>query len=288
MTRNGRAGRRTRGAGAGAGAGAGVAALALVSILALLLLPSPARADDPDLVAGFLRGRAIVERGAEAHGGLARFRALGVLRARLRDDWAFPARLLSPWPANPATGLAAFDFGTREARVKLDEPPGVVFGFDGAGGWIERGGARRTRGEEDAGYILRAVSYYLALPFRFLDHGASYRALGREEEAGRAYDVVEVLYEDASGRPGDRFTARYDAATGRLAWTENTARERSRLLLGTIRYEAYAEAEGVLWPTEIALALTRPARVPLHRISVSGIEAARDYDRALFEKPEMR
>ncbi|MCA9773849.1 MAG: hypothetical protein KC466_15635, partial [Myxococcales bacterium] len=134
-------------------------------------------------------GRALVARGAAAHGGVARFRALGVVAARIDDDWTWIGRAWSDWPIDPAQGVVRADFGLHKALLVFDRPAGLRWGFDSVGGWSAVDGARVLDSKTDgrASFMLRTIGYYWTLPFRFLEAGARYRALGIREDFGESW-----------------------------------------------------------------------------------------------------
>src|SRR6266571_5732755 len=101
---------------------------------------TPARVPsrDPD---SQLKGRRIVERAVQAHGGLERWNHFQRLTVRYREQWSWPFTWFrtTPWPANHVHGTLTLWLHQARAEMLFDDRPD--FAWRWSGGRIEGSGA---------------------------------------------------------------------------------------------------------------------------------------------------
>jgi YVTN family beta-propeller protein len=190
-------------------AGRRLLVLSLLSLGAFLGPPrSPAAAErDP-------RAVEVAERMMQAMGGRDAYESVRLVRFDfevVRDGESL-ARYYHWW-----------DRGTGRYRLEGTTPEGepfrVLFDVDTRDGqvWV---GRERLEGEEADRYLERAYgrfindSYWLLMPWKWLDPGVNLAYEGEREVDGTAYDVVRLSFGDVGLTPNDRYWGYVSKETG--------------------------------------------------------------------------
>ncbi len=176
----------------------------------------------------------------EAHGGLARYRALSdwhiVAHRRISQDGA-------PLRERYVESMSRRGGVVRTLLVKERTGETLVFGHDGERGFALANG--EVRADDDAageGYYRAHGEFYLrAIPFKWADPGVRVRALGMEDDGGH---LLEVRAEPGIGPDdGDVWVALVDGESFRLREARLTHRGSREIVY---RYSDYREVAG-LW-----------------------------------------
>lgn len=233
--------------------------LALVSTGCLKdLRPSEHRSGiTPDSAA---RGRALLERVAQAH-GLDAWTNHRTTSVRMRDDWdsvmASMMGLTPPWDVEQLMELRWANGGFDGSfRYMNGEEAGNVLGMQAWATFEGRDGDVQFHDEEDqdsdARFMVPAFVYLLELPFRLLAAPVA-ADLGPSELFGRAHRQVYVSWSDEPSGEHDQFIVHIDMQTGLITMVEYTIREQFRFVRGTSTYTRHLRVGGVVVPTRMAV-----------------------------------
>ena len=113
-------------------------------------------------------------------------------RAHLWDKWEGRYRL-EQTTAEGKTQVVLFNAYQKAGEVYED---GVKLPAEQAAPLIERAHAAFIND-----------TYWLAMPWKWLDPGVSLRSLGEQDHGGKTYDVVELSFNGVGLTPGDRYKA---------------------------------------------------------------------------------
>ena len=161
-----------------------------VCTLALILIPActarPSLRDDPDVLA---RGRALAMAAVTAHGGLDRWRSLGGVAAHIHANGPYYA----------AEGDYLFDPARNRAVARFTDKHhhAIEWRYDAKHGTIIEDGRCVGSPKERAkvGGLLSNLLFWLGVPFKFVDQGATQRGV----DANRYF----VTYANVGDTPKD-------------------------------------------------------------------------------------
>ena len=207
-----------------------------------------ASAEDPEAAA---RGRALLEDAAEAHGGLAAWRARDSVTVELTDEWQGIGRLFNPWPSRMIDVRLEQKLGTFDSRATFlnDQDAGLVWGIAEGESWVQPPGkSAKPKNDGDLRFILPTMHYFTEIPYRLLE-APLVLDLGRETIDGRTYERVYATWESLEPNAEyDQYVVYIDTETGRIAKTHYTVREIFRSVSGTMHYEDYQAVDGAWMP----------------------------------------
>jgi len=256
-----------------------------------------ARAEDAELAS---RGRELLERTAQRH-GYDVWRRHRTQTVTAVDHWSNQGPW---WPANPQRFRADRLLGTFTSRVELLDGPaaGEVWGIQS---WLPY--KRATADAEPIRNDIPALEFYLPtlqyfdeLPFRLLSAPIVLHA-GEGLYGGTSHERVFVTWGSPEAhREHDQYELWIDAESGLIDVVRYTVREAAALSrpwmrplmrtfgAGTIHYQDYREASGVLIPFVQTVTLPPPgdSGAPtdgnwFHRLEVEGVEFDRVAPEAL-------
>ncbi len=234
------------------------------------------------------RGRAVVERAIEAHGGRDAWERLEDISFAIQDEWFGLPALGTPWPVPDPTVHYTFHYGLNKGLVEFDDAPELQWGYDSVEGWIAENGERRYADVADATFIVPTQAYFFGLPFKFGDDGVRYHDTGMKEIDGKNLDAVLITFGEGIGAVQDRYEAFFDPDTGRLVYITYTVYEKSPLIEGEARYVEWQTVDGLLVPKRIEHNFIRPVHVRSHTMRILEVDLAPSVDRARYEKPDAR
>jgi len=144
-----------------------------VCTLALIVLPActarPSLRDDPDVLA---RGHALAMDAVAAHGGLPRWRSLGGVAAHIHANGPYYA----------ADGEYLFDPARNRAVARFTDKHhhAIEWRYDARRGTIIEDGrcVGSPKQRAKVGGLLSNLLFWLGVPFKFVDAGATQRAVG--------------------------------------------------------------------------------------------------------------
>jgi hypothetical protein len=202
------------------------------------------------------RGRQLLERMTQAHGGLERFKRHGSAQVVLRDTWPNPlvSSLTSPWARGSQRLRQSMILGEETSQVELLDGPRA--------GWhlgIQRWATYRIspwdvcafEDDPELRFWLPTLQYFMEAPWR-LREATVVSWMGERQIQGRAYDLVFLSWgTDAPQALVDQYVAWVDRETGRLRWLQYTVRDFGPMIAGTMSYEVYERVQGMLWPKKM-------------------------------------
>ena len=206
----------------------------------------------------------------EASGGLDHFKQLHYGRYTINDDFSFPfSALFKPWPDGVDNLVMTADRSTAVEACRFPKSPATM-GVDEHGGWGSTPGL--AHGAVKIGTL---TSFFLALPFRLADEGATINDV--HEESWRDLDVVtlDVTFDPAHTRsPNANWLVHVDPATWKVVgatfyFTEDHANVDAL-------FEERVAVQGVVMPRRIGVYVL-PLNLHVRTINVQSAE--------LFDSP---
>jgi len=239
------------------------------------------------------KGRAIIERACEMHGGLARWTATNDASFRLVDQWIGPsARVVRPWPVATANGQFQILLHQGYGRVQIHAEKGttITYGIGPGGPWALRG----MRPSEDSGDLATAratipvYQFFFQLPFSFLADDAVQHYMGVKPAppGGAVYEVLVTYPWYTGDRSRDWYVARFDTSSMRLrSVTYTTSLWGPSVFEYTDDLDGYTQIDSLWVPTRHNVRMTWPFRPELHRWTVSDIRFNQGIDETAFRGP---
>ncbi|MBA2623846.1 MAG: hypothetical protein H0U88_09555 [Chthoniobacterales bacterium] len=147
-------------------------------------------------------GSAQIERGAQAHGGLAKWRGFGTVEF---DSTFENARGLKK-------DHQLFNLRTRDGLITAET---YTLGASKGEVWIKP--ALDSLGGTPPRFYIWTPFYFFGMPFVFADPGAVHESLGKKMFQEREYDVVKITFQAGTGDSSEDFyVAYFDAESGKL------------------------------------------------------------------------
>jgi hypothetical protein len=249
--------------------------------LAILLLAGCLADIRPDALvatpvpdAATVRGRAVLEAAAEAHGGIDAWQARETVTVEMTDSWRGMFKLFSPWPSANVTVRLEQRLHTFDSRATFSDADnaGLVWGISDWKTWEEQDGeGARVRKNKGARFMLPTMHYFTELPYRILE-APILVDVGEETVGGVVYDRVFATWESVEPTAKfDQYIVYVDRSTGRIAKTHYTVRELGGFITGTMHYEDYVQVDGAWLPMTMVVTAkpTDTLADYMHRATVS-------------------
>lgn len=280
--------------------------IATLSLMALLgVLASCSLADiRPDSLKTeitsdqFEKGRRILNRSVEAHGGVERWQQSGPIIIRFSDEWpGFLNRsLFMPWPENPMQASMYIVPGKDDARIVMQK--GESRGqFMGLQNWIpytgqsEDGLSSRVElepGNDDIKFWVPTLNYFLQLPFRIGEADVVAYA-GEKELDGRVFELVFVSWNRAEPQEMvDQYLLWIEKKTGYIEYATYTVRDMGGFVTGTMHYSDFRNQDGLVIARKQTV-VDSPAEhgEPFHRLTIEEIQFGADLpEGVIFPAPD--
>lgn len=143
-----------------------------------------------------------IERGVEAHGGLAKWRSFGTVEYDSTFENAKGVKqdhqLFNLHTRDGLITSAAYTLGASKGEVWIKPR------LDALGGTPPR-------------FYMWTPFYFFGMPFVFADDGAAHESLGKKNVQGQEYDAVKITYKSGTGdSPDDFYVAFFDPSSGKL------------------------------------------------------------------------
>ncbi len=208
-------------------------------------------ADLPPSADAESRGRAILDRSAEAYGATAAMKA-GRIEFEMTDQWrGMAAMMANPWPSKQANLQMNYRIGSFDARATfLDgKREGQAWGLQS---WktyeIGADGTAEFKKNKDAEFILAALHYQFEFPIRARE--AELVAYGGQETInGKTYDLVFVTWSSyAPHIEHDQYVAYINPENGRLEKLAHTIRAFARFATSVVHFSDFQTFDGVTIP----------------------------------------
>ncbi len=198
------------------------------------------------------RGRELLSRLEEAHGGYPAWSSRQGARVEFRDHWpgAIMRTLAMPWTGSGLLMRSTMLRGSDAARLRFleGEHAGTAWGIQN---WMTyrvpgRGNREVFEDDDDIRFWLPTFQYFFEAPYRLREGGLVADA-GPETVAGVTYQRVFVSWGGAEPQPAvDQYLAWIDPASGRLEYLEYTVRDMMPAIVGCMHYRDYRQVDG-LW-----------------------------------------
>ena len=203
------------------------------------------------------KGRELLARVVEAHGGRERWQSLITADILMRDQWAGGLiGWFNPWPGNNLLVRFQTLVGTFTSRVEIleGEEKGLVWGTQSWHTYEQKPGGVLVFKEVGAAQnLLPAMQYFLELPFR-IAKAPLVAHLGSGTLRGQQYERVFATWETPEPHAEhDQYILWINHETGLVELAEWTFRGAMKSYVGTIRYADYRAVEGIQVPFQLLL-----------------------------------
>ncbi len=197
------------------------------------------------------RGRELLSRLEDAHGGYLAWNNRRGAQVELRDHWsgAMMRFAVMPWTQSGLLMRSTMLRGRDASRLEFleGEDAGTTWGIQN---WMTYragpGGAPAFEDDDTIRFWLPTFQYFFEAPFR-LREGAVVADAGPATVAGVSYHRVFISWGGAEPRPKiDQYLAWIDPASGRLEYLEYTVRDMMPGVVGCMHYRDYRQVED-LW-----------------------------------------
>ena len=197
------------------------------------------------------RGRELLSRLEEAHGGYAAWNVWRGARVEFRDHWqgAMMRFAVMPWTESGLLMRSTMLRGSDASRLEFleGEDAGTTWGIQN---WITYraagGGAPTFEDDDTIRFWLPTIQYFFEAPFRLREGGVIADA-GPETVAGITYQRVFISWGTAEPQSQtDQYLAWIHPDSGRLEYLEYTVRDMMPGVVGCMHYRDYRQVED-LW-----------------------------------------
>lgn len=204
------------------------------------------------------KGRAILERMEQAHGGRQTWMAHGSVEVVLHDDWPnlLERNFAMPWSHNPSELRMTMMLGKDNARIEFlnGDDKGHAWGLQQWATYlVEPGGLPTFKAHEDAWFYVPTLAYFFEAPMRlseaqFVGYG------GQRTLKNKTYELVYLTWGSVEPRDDiDQYVAWIDPQTQQLAFLEFTVRDLFGFITAAAVYEGWHEVQGVMVPKHITI-----------------------------------
>jgi len=220
-----------------------------------------------------VRGRAMLEAAAEAHGGLDAWNARTTVDVAFTDEWFGVYRLAAPWPDATVSVRHRLTLHTFDSELHFQgEHDGLVWGVRDWQTWSQRDGQPpESDKNKDARFILPTMHYFAEFPYRMQEAPVVLDA-GPVELNGVRYQTLFVTWEDTKPRAEwDQYVLYINPDTGLIDKAHYTVREIARFVSGTMHFEDYRLVDGA-WMSHAMIVTAEPGDpldAPLHTVTVA-------------------
>ncbi|SMP08649.1 hypothetical protein SAMN06265367_101773 [Algoriphagus winogradskyi] len=208
----------------------------------------------------------------EAHGGI--------------ENWDQMKTLSFSIPKEGFDEVHTIDLHSRMDRVVA---PAYDIGFDGVSAW-SLNKAEEYKGDPSFRHDL--MFYFYAMPFVLADEGINYETAEPMVYEGISYPGVKITYQANVGEaPEDIYLLHYHPETKKMAWLGYKATFGEELKPGPpswIRYDEWAEVNGVSLPTSIAWQKLEDGEIvgERNRVNFTNISLSKDSKESSFYKKD--
>ncbi|MBR32867.1 MAG: hypothetical protein CMN77_16310 [Spirochaetaceae bacterium] len=241
----------------------------------------------------FTRGREILNRAVEAHGGLDRWNKAGPVVVEFSDEWpGFLNRaLFMPWPENPVDAALYLLPGQDNSRIVIrkGESRGEFMGLQN---WVPYSGESEDGltadvelepDNDDIKFWVPTLNYFLQLPFRIGEADVVAYA-GERELDGRVFQLVFVSWNRAEPQDMvDQYLLWIEKKTGYIEFATYTVRDMGGFVTGTMHYSDFESQDGlVIARSQAVVDSPEEPGEPLHRLSIQKIHFNADVSDQVF------
>ena len=241
----------------------------------------------------FKKGKEILARAVEAHGGVERWEQSGPVIVDFTDEWPgfFNRTLFMPWPENPQKARMFLIPGKDDSRIvmKDGESDGQFLGIQN---WVPYSGKSEDGltsavelepENDDTKFWVPTLNYFLQLPYRIGEADVVAYA-GERELDGRKFQLVFLSWNRAEPQDMvDQYLLWIEKKTGLIEYATYTVRDMGGFVTGTMHYSDFENQDG--------LVIARKQQVvdspdehgePLHKLEIQSIQLRADVPEEVF------
>jgi len=242
------------------------------------------------------KGRALLHKAMESHGGLGPWKAHKTAEVILTDDWrGFMLKtFFLPWPENKVPIKAEYLLGTNDSRGTFLEGSrkGEIWGIQNWATYKQRPGEAPVFKKDKAiKFYLPTYQYFFELPFH-LPFAEIVIYAGEDELAGQTYDVVFVSWNtDAPQEKTDQYLTYISRKTGLIDYLRYTVRDQYGFIVGNMQFTDYRDVQGIQVPfRQTVVSADRPdGKKVLHQVLYKSVVFGVDLPKeAFYPDPEQR
>ncbi len=222
------------------------------------------------------RGRELLSRLEDAHGGYPTWRARTGARVEFRDHWpgAMMRAVVMPWAQSGLLMRSTMLRGSDASRLEFleGEHDGTAWGIQNWMTYRAAAGGEPAFEDDDAiRFWLPTFQYFFEAPFRLREGGVVADA-GPETVAGVTYQRVFVTWGGAEPQPQiDQYLAWIDPDNGRLEYLEYTVRDMMPGVVGCMHYRDYRQVENLWMAMTMAVVEGPGGPDALHRFELEDV-----------------
>jgi hypothetical protein len=238
------------------------------------------------------KGREVIQRAVQAHGGLKAWQNKVDASFRLIDEWHSPAgavfaSVMNVWPEREVETVQHYLLRRNAGRIEMATGKGQhVWGYFDFRPWAKLNGEVDEESLERANFTIPAISYLFELPYKFFDKGAFPEFVNEVWHGDRIYDRVRITFGLNAGRyPTDTYVADFDQETGRLAYLEYTAREKlPDYFEFSAAFGEHQQIDGLWIPARVDFKMTAPLlSLALHNWRISEVRFDTGVEESFFK-----
>ncbi len=250
-------------------------ALAVFQMFRLSDIRPPELADDGVTAEREQRGRELLARLEDAHGGYPAWSANGGARVELRDHWpgAMMRAVFMPWAQSGLLMRSTLLRGNDASRLEFleGEHAGTAWGIQN---WmtyrVAAGAEPAFEEDDDIRFWLPTFHYLFEAPFR-LREAAVVADAGPKTVAGVTYQRVFVSWGVEPRPQVDQFVAWIEPDGGRLEYLEYTVRDMLPGVVGCMHYRDYRQVEDLWIAMTMAVVQGPGGPDALHRFELEAV-----------------
>ncbi|MEO1270029.1 MAG: hypothetical protein AAFX99_18230 [Myxococcota bacterium] len=266
--------------------GAGIAVFLLVAVVALIAVQTSTLSDlRPDELRrsgvtpeAEAKGRALLERMTEAHGGMATWRGHKTMEVELTDTWfkAVERLAVMPWPESGQSLKLTMLLGQDISRLEFSDGPlkGESWGVQHWAPYrVKAGETQPLFPQEDweVTFWVPTVAYFMEAPFR-LGEANVVAYVGERTIGGEVFEGVFLSWgSDAPQDKVDQYIAWIGRDSGRLTYLEYTVRDILPSITAVMHYRDYKEVQGIAVPMNMGTSEGVGMEDTGHRFDVASV-----------------
>ncbi len=238
------------------------------------------------------RGRELLSRLADAHGGQSTWNVRRAAQVELRDHWpgAMMRALAMPWTESGLLMRSVMSRGTDASRLEFLEGEGAGTAW-GIQNWmtyrIPVGGQPTFEDDETIRFWLPTLQYFFEAPFR-LREGSVVADAGSETVTGVTYQRVFISWGHAEPRPAtDQYLAWIHPDSGRLEYLEYTVRDMMPSIVGCMHYRDYRQIDDLWIAMTMAVVEGPGGPDALHRLELEDVRFEEVSADVIMPRPDL-
>lgn len=230
------------------------------------------------------KGRAIVKKAFEAHGGLERWKSFGSVSATVQDDWR-PAPAPAKWMFMEYDGegdivkmkLDAIVGRFGNSRIEFLNGPekGEIWGVVDAKRFYlklpSEGSAPQFQTAESKQFLLQNIEFFPGVPF-YLQSADQVAFIDEVLFDGRPHDRVLMSWHTFEPQSDlDQYIVWFDRETGLISQLQFTVRDAANWAVGVYYIDRYETIQGLVVPTKFSARFSADDPDPIHQYTYEDV-----------------